>query len=70
MKEFKRVMEFDKVCDEAKQHAITIDCETLLYITVKAPNRPARNFGNLMEATAYIQGLMDGIESATCGGGE
>jgi len=70
VKEFKRVMEFDRVSSEAAQHAITIDCETLLYITVKAPHRPARTFGNLMEATGYIQGLMDGIESVTCGGDE
>jgi len=66
MKEFKRVMEFDRVSSEAAQYGITIEADTTSFITVKAPHKAARTFGNLMEATGYIQGLMDGIESVTC----
>jgi len=70
VKEFKRIMEFEKVCDESAQYGITIEAHTNLFITVKAPKRPAEEFRSLLEATGYVKGLMAGIDSATCGGDE
>ena len=70
MKEFKRVMEFDRVSSEAAQYGITIEADTTSFITVKAPNRPYEEFKSLLEATGYVKGLMDGIESVTCGSDE
>jgi hypothetical protein len=67
MKEFKRLMEFEKVCDESAQYGITIEAHTNLFVTVKAPNRPAEEFNSLPEATGYVKGLMAGIESKQAG---
>jgi hypothetical protein len=67
MKEFKRLMEFEKVCDESAQYGITIEADTTSFITVKAPNRPSEEFRSLLEATGYVKGLMAGIESKQAG---
>ena len=67
MKEFKRVMEFEKVCDESAQYGITIEAHTNLFITVKAPSMPSEEFRSLLEATGYVKGLMAGIESKQAG---
>ena len=72
MKEVKRFMEFKRISDEAKGgYGITVEFTPYFEsLEVGAPSRPVREFTCLSEAIGYIQGLIAGIESATCGGDE
>jgi hypothetical protein len=69
--EFQKIVEFERVSAAAGEFGIEFEYQGASRgLFVKAKNRPAREFSSVIEATGYIQGLMDGIESVTNGGGE
>jgi hypothetical protein len=71
MSEFQKIVEFERVIAAAGEFSIEFEYRGASRgLFVKAKNRPEREFISVIESTDYINGLIDGIESVTCGSDE